>query len=107
MPSLYLPYVNIALDAFGLLVMAILLLSCVNEHVKNRHGTSRSFIALLVFVIATLIADLLSWVGEGVKTISHNALAFTSELDKVTLPGTIEYLDKNVFSRNSGKTKRF
>ena len=65
MPSLHLPYVNIALDAFGFLVMLIILLSCVNEHVKNRHGTSRSFIALLVSVIATLIADLLSWVGEG------------------------------------------
>lgn len=65
MPSIHLPYVNIALDAFGLLVMVIILLSCVNEHVRNRRGTSKSFIALLVFIIATLIADLLSWIGEG------------------------------------------
>ena len=65
MPSIHLPYVNIALDAFGLLVMVIILFSCVNEHVRNRRGTSKSFIALLVFIIATLIADLLSWIGEG------------------------------------------
>lgn len=65
MPRIHLPYVNIALDAFGLLVMLIIVLSCVNEHIRNRHGTSKSFIALLVFVILTLIADLLSWIGEG------------------------------------------
>ena len=65
MPVLYLPYVNIALDAFGLLVMVIVLLSCVNEHVRDSHGTSRPFMLLLVFIIATLISDLLSWVGEG------------------------------------------
>ena len=49
MPSLYLPYVNIALDAFGLLVMVIVLLSCVNERVRDSHGTSRPFMLLLVF----------------------------------------------------------
>lgn len=65
MPNIHLPYVNIALDVFGLLVMLIILLSCVNEHIRNRRGTSKSFIALLVFVIATLISDLLSWIGEG------------------------------------------
>ena len=70
MPSMYLPYVNIALDAFGLLVMVIVFLSCVNEHVRNSHGTSKSFMLLLVFVIATLISDLLSWVGEGKVELS-------------------------------------
>ena len=65
MPSIHLPYVNIALDAFGILVMLIVLLSCANERVRNKHSTSKSFIALLIFVIFTLIADLLSWIGEG------------------------------------------
>lgn len=65
MPSIHLPYVNIALDAFGLLVMVIILLSCVNEHIRSSRGTSRPFMALLVSVIATLVSDLLSWVGEG------------------------------------------
>ena len=65
MPSFHFPYINIALDAFGLFVMAIMLLSCINEHIRNPRGTSRSFMLLLVFISATLIADLLSWVGEG------------------------------------------
>lgn len=65
MPSLYLPYVNIALDAFGLFVMVIVLLSCFNEHVRNSQGTSKPFMLLLILIIATLISDLLSWVGEG------------------------------------------
>ncbi len=45
-------------------------------------------------------------IGEGVKRINHNALAYTSDLDKVKLPSTIEYIDKNVFSRNSGSDKK-
>lgn len=65
MPSLHLPPINIALDSFGILVMLIILLSCINEYIRNRRSTSKSFIALLIFVIATLIADLLSWIGEG------------------------------------------
>ena len=65
MPSLHLPYVNIALDAFGLLVMVIAFLSCINEHVRNSRGTSKSFMLLLAFIMATLISDLLSWIGEG------------------------------------------
>lgn len=65
MSSIHLPYVNIALDVFGLLVMLIILLSCVNEHIRNSRSTSKSFMALLVFVIATLVSDLLSWIGEG------------------------------------------
>ena len=65
MPNMNLPYVNIALDAFGCLVMLIVLLSCINEYARNRRGMSKSFIVLLVFVIATLVSDLLSWIGEG------------------------------------------
>ena len=82
MPSIHLPYVNIALDVFGLLVMFIILLSCINEHIRNNRATSKSFIALLVFVIATLISDLLSWIGEGnielsmLTTVSNTVEAF-------------------------------
>ena len=81
---MHLPYVNIALDAFGLFVMLIILFSCVNEHSKNSCGTSKSFMALLVFVIATLISDLLSWIGEGnielstLTTVSNTLAVFFS-----------------------------
>ena len=75
MTELYLPYVNIALDAFGLFVMAIILLSCVNEHIRNQRGTSKPFMLLLVFIIATLISDLFSWIGEGHIELSTLTIA--------------------------------
>lgn len=45
-------------------------------------------------------------IGEGVKTINRNALAYTADLKTVQLPSTIEYLDKNVFSRNFGNDRK-
>ncbi|MBO7310208.1 MAG: histidine kinase, partial [Clostridia bacterium] len=65
MSSIHLPYINIALDAFGLFVMVIVFLSCINEHIRDKRSTSKPFMLLLIFVIATLISDLLSWIGEG------------------------------------------
>lgn len=41
-------------------------------------------------------------IGEGVKRIDGNALAYTSSLSTVSLPSTLEYLGKNTFSRNFG-----
>lgn len=40
-------------------------------------------------------------IGEGVERLDHNALSHTSSLKTVKLPSTINYLDKNVFSRNT------
>lgn len=45
-------------------------------------------------------------INEGVKTLAHNALSHTADLETVYLPSTIEYLDKNVFSRNWGDDKK-
>jgi hypothetical protein len=45
-------------------------------------------------------------IREGVKTLNRNALAYTADLKTVKLPSTIEYLDKNVFSRNFGDDKK-
>ena len=39
-------------------------------------------------------------VGEGVKTIGNNGLAYTPNLAEVWLPSTLEKLGKNAFSRN-------
>ena len=40
--------------------------------------------------------------GEGVKRVEGNALAYTSSLNTVYLPSSLEYIGKNVFSRNFG-----
>lgn len=45
-------------------------------------------------------------IGEGVTTINHNALAYTSDLSTVKLPNSLETLGKNVFSRNTGADKK-
>ena len=45
-------------------------------------------------------------IGEGVKTLNHNALAYTADLSTVKLPGTLEYIGKNTFSRNFGDDKK-
>lgn len=103
MPSIILPYVNIALDGFGLLVMFIILLSCLNEHIQNRRATSKSFIALLVFVIGTLVSDLLSWVGEGrvglsmLTTVSNTVAVCFSY---ITIICFMIYLKENLNSKS-------
>ena len=103
MPSIHLPYVNIALDAFGLLVMVIILLSCVNEHFRGSRGTSMSFMALLVSVIATLVSDLLSWVGEGnielstLTTVSNTAAVCFSYVAIICF---MLYLRETINSKN-------
>ncbi len=45
-------------------------------------------------------------IGEGVKQLNRNSLAYTSDLDTVKLPSTIETIDKNAFSRNWGKDQK-
>ena len=69
MADIYFPYMNIALDAFALLVTLIVLASCfqefLNQTVKTKH-----FLFLLCSVIVALIADIVSWVGEGNASLS-------------------------------------
>ena len=63
MPTVHVPYVNIALDLFSLLVVLIVFIACIGEKVK-RYGGSVRFLALVSFVILALIADMVSWLGE-------------------------------------------
>jgi len=69
MADIYFPYMNIALDAFALLVTLIVFASCfrefLNQAVKTKH-----FLFLLCSVIVALIADIVSWVGEGNASLS-------------------------------------
>jgi len=45
-------------------------------------------------------------IGEGVKRLERNALAYTADLSTVKLPSTMEYIGKNAFSRNFGDDKK-
>ena len=45
-------------------------------------------------------------IEEGVEELAHNSLGYTKDLDVVYLPSTINKLNKNTFSRNTGDDKK-
>ena len=45
-------------------------------------------------------------IGEGVKSLNHNALAYTEDLSTVKMPSTLEYIGDNAFSRNFGSDRK-
>ena len=78
MPSLHLPFVNIALDVFALIVTLIILVACAREYSKKRIG-SRYFLFCQIFITVALVADIVAWLGEGhpslaVMTILSNTI---------------------------------
>ncbi len=73
MPSIHLPYVNIALDAFALLVTLIVFAACFNEYSNKKEG-SIHFLLLQISVIVALIADMVGWFGEGRPSLSAMTL---------------------------------
>ena len=79
MPSIHLPYVNIALDAFALVVTLIILVACMSEFSHKEIG-AKHFLLLQFSVVVALIADIIAWSGEGqaslsVMTLVANAVA--------------------------------
>ena len=64
MPSIELAYVNVALDVMGFVVMLIIFSSCLGERISRKSG-SKQFLFLLGFVMVALVADIVSWTGEG------------------------------------------
>jgi len=70
MPSIYFPHINIALDSLALVITFILLISCVKEFF-HKNVRVRHFLFLLIAVIVALIADTVSWVGEGNLSLSN------------------------------------
>ncbi len=64
MPSLHLPYVNIALNTFALLVTLIIFVACVNEYSKKKIA-AKYFLLFQASIIVALVADIVAWLGEG------------------------------------------
>lgn len=73
MPSVNLPYIDIALDLFALTVVLIIFATCFGELIKKKSG-SKSFLFLLLFVILALGADIVGWFGEGHPKLSMMTL---------------------------------
>lgn len=73
MPSIHLPYINIALNAFALIITLIILLTCISEYSNKKIGLKR-FLVLQISVIIALVADIVSWIGEGSPSLAHMTL---------------------------------
>lgn len=85
MINIHLPDMNIALDAFALLVTAIILISCLKEFSSKRIG-AKHFLLYQISVAIALIADMIGWFGEGnpsfalVTVISNTVMACACRL---------------------------
>ena len=90
MPTIQVPYLNIALDCLSLIVILIVTAACVGTNMKTRSRTGY-FSALLIFISLSLIADMISWFGEG-----H------PDLQVMTVIGNTAASDSIVFSRSFG-----
>ena len=64
MKSLHMPYVNIALDTFALIVTLIILTACVKEYSKKKIA-AKHFLLFQGSIVVALVADIISWFGEG------------------------------------------
>ena len=64
MPTIYLPYLNVALDLFGLIIILIIFFSSITEKL-GRGRSQRYFFVLLPFVMLALVADTVAWICEG------------------------------------------
>ena len=69
MPSIELPYVNIAINSFALFITLIIFSACASEYSNKKTG-ARQFLHMQIAVIIALIADIISWIGEGHPSLS-------------------------------------
>ena len=99
MPKIYLPYVNIALDSFALVITLIIFASCCKEFSRKK-SRSKYFLFLLSSVIVALIADIVSWVGEGKVSLSYMTIisnTIASCAAQLAIICFMEYLRKNLY----------
>lgn len=93
------PNVNIALDLFGLVVMLIVFFSCLEERTHHK-PRSTAFFWMMGLIMLSLVADAVSWIGEGrphlsLMTVIANAAA--SSAGYLTIFCYILYLRGNLF----------
>ncbi len=106
MPSIDLSYVNVAMNLLGLVVILIIFSSFLSEWIGKK-TRAKYFLFLLVFVIVALIADTISWIGEGhpnlrVMTLISNTVASCSgQLATICF---MEYLRRNLYENSKAAT---
>lgn len=106
MPSIHLPYVNITLDAFALMVTLIILFACLSEFSNKKIG-SVHFLVFQISIAVALVADIVSWIGEGkvelaLLTVASNTIV--SCACSVAIVGFLEYLVASIYSNSRAAT---
>ena len=102
MPSIHLPYVNIALNAFALVITLIIFSTCTNEFSNKKMG-SRHFLLLQISVAIALIADIVSWLGEGKTFLSAMILVSNTVAScacHVSIISFMGYLNANLYANS-------
>ena len=106
MPSLHLPYVNIALDTFALFVTLIILVACANEYSSKRIG-SKHFLVFQISIAVALVADIVAWLGEGhpslaiITMVSNTVMACAC---RVAIIGFMAYLIASLYANSRAAT---
>ena len=106
MPSLHFPFINIALDSFALLITLIVFAACFKE-LFSKNLRSKYFLFLLSSVIVALIADIISWIGEGNISLSYMTIisnTVASCAGQFAIISFMGYLKENLYesSRAAG-----
>ena len=102
MPSIHLPYVNIALDTFALVVTLILLASCLREYSNKRVG-SKHFLLYQISIAVALIADIVGWMGEGHPELSQMTLIANTMVAcacRIAIIGFMGYLVASLYANS-------
>ena len=102
MSSLYLPYVNIVLDTFALVVALIILATCINEFSTQKIG-SRHFLIFQLSIVVALTADMIGWFGEGHPSLSLMTLAANTVMAcacRIAIIGFMGYLVASLYSNS-------
>ncbi len=99
MPSVHLPYINIALDSFALLVAIIIFVSCYKEYSKQ-NARAKYFLFQVTAVVIALATDIVAWLAEGhpelcCVTIVANTVA--SCFGQIVILCFIGYLKENLY----------
>ena len=102
MPSIHLPYVNIALDAFALIVTLIVFIACVQEYSNKKIG-SKKFLIFQISVIVALVAAMVGWLGEGhpslwvMTSVANTVMACAC---RIAILGFMAYLVESLYSNS-------
>ena len=102
MPSIHLPYVNIALDTFALVVTLIILASCISEYSNKRIG-SKHFLLFQASIAVALVSDIIAWLGEGHPSLSLMTIISNTVMAcacRVAIIGFMAYLVASLYANS-------